>query len=124
MRATHSAHSRPTATQRAQVFLARTKPLSSPRRRGTHNHGGSDYHWPCHMVLLRHTGPRLRGDDNGESSLHILASGNPGLLAPIAQFVALGPAFVGTNGGNASFRHHASSVLARSSAGQAVPDLS
>src|SRR6266581_3616829 len=42
-----------------------------------HIHQGFGYRWPCHIAPLRRMGPRLRGDDNGESLLHIFASGNP-----------------------------------------------
>src|SRR5712671_2397577 len=43
-----------------------------PAQAGTHNHQDFDYRWPCHIALLRRMGPRLRGDDSGESLLHIL----------------------------------------------------
>ena len=49
-----------------------------PAQAGTHNHQGFGYRWPSHIASLRRMGPRLRGDDNGESLLHIFESGNPG----------------------------------------------
>ena len=47
-----------------------------PAQAGTHNHHGFDYRRPCHIALLRRMGPRLRGDDSGESLPHIHAGGN------------------------------------------------
>jgi hypothetical protein len=61
-------------TQRAQVSLARSQPLSSPRRRGPIITKVSGYRWPCHIALLRRMGPRLRGDDRGGALLHIFES--------------------------------------------------
>src|SRR5262245_12621973 len=68
-----------------------------PAKAGTHNHQGFDYRWPCHTALLRRMGPRLRGDDSGESLLHIFESG------PVRQIEDLHkrpwvPASAGTNG--------------------------
>src|SRR5262245_10684673 len=40
-------------------------------------------------------GPRVRGDDSGESLLHILESGNPGAENAAKDWV---PAFAGTSG--------------------------
>src|SRR5262249_42030507 len=48
-----------------------------PRAGGDPFPQGFGYPWPCHIVLLRRMGPRLRGDDSGVSLLHIFASGNP-----------------------------------------------
>jgi hypothetical protein len=42
-----------------------------------HNHQGFGYRWPCHIALLRRMGPRLRGDDIGESLLHVSATPSP-----------------------------------------------
>jgi hypothetical protein len=47
-----------------------------PAQVGTHNHQAFGYRWPCHIALLRRVGPRRRGDDSGESLLHIFARGN------------------------------------------------
>jgi hypothetical protein len=49
-----------------------------PAQAGTHNHRGFGYPWPCHIALLRRMGPRLSGDDKGESLLHPF----PQLIAP------------------------------------------
>ena len=57
-----------------EYFLTRTKRLVVPAKVGTHQ--GFGYRKLCHMALLRRMGPRLRGDDSGESLLHILANGN------------------------------------------------
>src|SRR5262249_38814312 len=43
---------------------------------GTHNLQDFDYRWPCHIALRRLMGPRLRGDDSGESLLHIFFRGD------------------------------------------------
>ena len=40
-----------------------------PAQAGIHNHQGFGYRRPCHTALLRRMGPRLRGDDSGESLL-------------------------------------------------------
>src|SRR5438128_2749090 len=48
-----------------------------PAQAGTHNHQSIlGYHWPCHIALLGHMGPRLREDDSGESLLHVFCRGN------------------------------------------------
>src|SRR5262249_28285995 len=47
-----------------------------PAQAGTHNHQGFGYRWPCHIALLRRMGPRLRGDDSGESLLRVFLRGN------------------------------------------------
>src|SRR5262245_14395730 len=47
-----------------------------PAQAGTHNHQGLGYRRPCHIALLRRMGPRLRGDDKGESLLPIFGSGD------------------------------------------------
>src|SRR5215470_1657033 len=57
--------------------LGETKPLAVvPAQAGTHNHQSFDHRWPCHIALLRRMGPRLRGDDSGESLLHVLLRGD------------------------------------------------
>ena len=38
-----------------------------PAQAGTHNHQGFCHRWLCHIALLWRMGPRLRGDDSGES---------------------------------------------------------
>src|SRR5882724_3844665 len=58
------------------MSLARTQPLSSPRRRGPITTKVSVIAGLATSPLLRRMGPRLRGDDSGESLLHIFASGN------------------------------------------------
>src|SRR6266704_3253905 len=68
----------PRESSAAQLSLARTGPLSSPRRRGPITTKVSVNRWPCHIALLRRMGPRLRGDDSEESLLHIFESGDPG----------------------------------------------
>src|SRR5207253_1154491 len=51
-----------------------------PAQAGTHNHQGFGCRWPCHIAFAAAYGSpparRLRGDDSGESLLHIFASGN------------------------------------------------
>src|SRR5215813_11627912 len=49
-----------------------------PANAGTHNHRDFGNRPPCHIALLRRMGPRLRGDDNGESLLHTFESGTNG----------------------------------------------
>ena len=46
-----------------------------PAQAGTYTHQGVGYRWPCHIALLRRMGPRLRGDDSGESLPRIAVSG-------------------------------------------------
>src|SRR5262245_37075718 len=46
-----------------------------PAQAGTHNHQGFGYRWSCNIALLRRMGPRLRGDDSGESLLHPFENG-------------------------------------------------
>ena len=58
------------------MSLARTQPLSSSRRRGPITTKVSVVAGLATSPLLRRMGPRLRGDDSGESLLHIFASGN------------------------------------------------
>src|SRR3954468_16241487 len=57
-------------------FLGTKLAAVVPAKAGTHNHQGFGYHWPCHIALLRRMGPRLCGDDSGESLLHIFESGD------------------------------------------------
>src|SRR5262245_13385085 len=49
--------------------------------RGTQNHQGFGHRWPRHMALLRRMGPRLRGDDSGESLLQSGGDSNSAHLA-------------------------------------------
>jgi len=46
-----------------------------PAQAGTHNHQGFCHRWSCHIALLQRMGPRLRGDDSGESLLHMTMLG-------------------------------------------------
>jgi hypothetical protein len=57
-----------------------------PAQAGTHNHQDFGYRQLCHIASLRRMGPRLRGDDNGESLLHIFRSGDPDSFAKISGF--------------------------------------
>src|SRR5262245_24468732 len=52
-----------------------------PAQAGTHNHQGFGYRRPSHIALLQRMGPRLRGDDRGESLLHFFVRGNERLSA-------------------------------------------
>ena len=78
-------HFRANGIQWAQVSLAQAQPLSSLRRRGPISTKVSVIAGPATIALLWRMGPRLRGDDSGESSLHIFASGNPALNGELVR---------------------------------------
>src|SRR6266571_4242155 len=84
-RATPSVHSRASPPSRGQArdpacssVLGTTPAAVVPAQAGTHNHQSFGHRWSCHIALLRRMGPRLRGDDRGESLLHIFVSGDEG----------------------------------------------
>ena len=51
-----------------------------PAKAGTQIHQGFGYRWLRHMALLRRMGPRLRGDDSGESLVRIFFRGDARII--------------------------------------------
>src|SRR3954468_3372348 len=59
------------ACETSSSSLVRAYPLSSPRRRGPIDTELSISRRPHDVAMTRRMGPRLRGDDSGDSLLHI-----------------------------------------------------
>src|SRR5439155_2237836 len=90
--------------------LGTTPAAVVPAQAGTHNHQSFGHRWSCHIALLRRMGLRLRGDDSGESLLHIFASGNPGATCSDSPSVAMlawtGPRACPREGGDRGDERH------------------
>src|SRR2546423_5784235 len=57
------------------VLIVRLPFCVVPAKAGTHNHQDFGCRWLCHTLLLRRMGPLFRGDDSGESLLHVVLRG-------------------------------------------------